>query len=118
MVRHFKNFIELSLYAGISCGVAFLVRLNPALLYPVLILRIGILMYCWFVIIEVEQNRVFGLILGTAILIGWVGGYWDYLEIYIAYNLSEIVSTLTALLVFVVIAISLWSQWNNGRGIK
>lgn len=118
MIRHFRNFVEISLYAGISCGVAFLVRLNPALFYPILILRIGILLYCWFVIAEVERNRVFGLILGAAVLIGWVGGYWDYFELYFHYNLSEIIGTATALLVFVVVVCSIWIHWNNGTTIQ
>lgn len=103
MLRHLKNLNELILYASISCGAAFLSRLFPAFLFPILLLRLGILAYCLYVIATIEKNREFAVILGGAIFIGAIGGYWDYLEIYIRYN-QGIIAKLLSLLTFVFLA--------------
>ena len=75
MFRHLKNLSELCFYSGISCGIAFIVRLEPAFFFPVLILRLAFLAYCWYIIALIEGNREFGAVLVVAILIGWFGGY-------------------------------------------
>ncbi len=103
MLRHLKNLNELVLYASISCGMAFLSRLSPAFLFPILLLRLGILGYCLYVIATIEKNKEFAMILGGALCLGMIGGYWDYMEITIRYN-QEITSKLLSLLVFVILA--------------
>ncbi len=110
-----KNLSELCLYAGISCGVAFIVRLEPAFFFPVLILRLAFLAYCWYVIILVEGNREFGAVLGAAILVGWLGGYWDYFELELAFNQSEIIGSFSILIAIIAIAFCLFIHWNYGK---
>jgi CDP-diglyceride synthetase len=103
MLRHLKNLNELILYASISCGAAFFTRLFPAFFFPILLLRLGVLAYCTYVIATIERNREFATIFGAALLIGTIGGSWDYLEVYIRYN-QELIAKLLSLLVFVTFA--------------
>lgn len=94
MIRHLKNFNELALYAGLSCAIAFFTRLNPAFFYPVLLLRISILLYCFYVLALAEGDKTLAVIIGAAIFIGWIGGYWDLIEIYFQFNLTNILNAL------------------------
>jgi hypothetical protein len=94
MIRHLKNFNELALYAGLSCAIAFFTRLNPAFFYPVLLLRLSILLYCFYVVALTENDKTLAIIIGAAIFIGWVGGYWDLIEVYFRFNLTNILNTL------------------------
>ncbi len=115
MLRHLKNINELALYAGLSCATAFMVRLNPAFFFPVLLARLAILAYCWYVITNVEQNRVFGAVLGVSILIGWFGGYWDLIEVHLNYKLQEIITNLTLIIAVIIVTFGFYLQWNHGR---
>jgi len=80
MLRHLKNANELILYASISCGAAFIGRLYPAFYFPILLLRLGIAGYCLYVIAGAEGNRDFAILLGGALFLGLVGGYWDLIQ--------------------------------------
>ena len=122
MLRHLKNLNELVLYASISCGAAFLSRLSPAFLFPIILLRLGVLGYCLYVIATIEKNREFAMILGGALFLGMIGGYWDYLEIYVRYN-QETIAKLLSLLIFVILAgiglvVYLGGSKNGSRSIK
>jgi hypothetical protein len=105
MLRHLKNLNELTLYAALSCGATFIARINPEFHYPLLLLRLSILAYCWFVIALLENNRAFGWLLGAAILLGLAGGNWDAIELQLEYNTQKLVSS--ALLVMGAILLGL-----------
>lgn len=100
-MRHLKNANELILYAAISCGAAFIGRLFPALYFPILLLRLAIFLYCLYVIATLERNRELAMILGSALLIGMVGGYWDLIEVWLRYDLAAIAQLITITLLFI-----------------
>jgi hypothetical protein len=113
MIRHLKNINEACVYAGISCGIAFLVRLNPALFYPVLFVRLGILFYCWFVIFRIENNKAIGAIIAASTLIGWLGGYWDYIELIFRYKGDEIIMTISLIIAIIIVGLFAWVKVNG-----
>lgn len=113
MLRHLKNFNELVLYASISCGLSFFARLNPSFFYAVLLLRLCVLGYAFYIIAGIEDNRVFGVCLGASVLVGLVGGNWDWLELQLKYNQSHLISTALLIAIFPVIAIVLYQQWGK-----
>ena len=115
MLRHLKNFNELVLYASISCGLSFFVRLNPSFFYAVLLLRLCVLGYAFYIIAGIEDNRVFGICLGSAVLVGLVGGNWDWLELQLKYNQSSIISNTLLLAIIPIIAFILWQQWGGKK---
>lgn len=115
MLRHLKNFNELVLYASISCGLSFFVRLNPSFFYAVLLLRLCVLSYAFYIIAGIEDNRVFGICLGTAVLVGLVGGYWDYLELQLKYNQEYLISTALLLGIIPIVGFILWQQWGGKK---
>lgn len=115
MFRHLKNTNELCLYSGFSCGLAFLVRIEPAFFFPVLILRLAILAYCFYVVAFVEGNKEFAVILTASILVGWLGGYWDYFEIVWSFNQSELMGTISFLIAIAAFCFILFIHWNYGR---
>lgn len=100
-MRHLKNANELVLYAAISCGAAFIGRLFPALYFPILLLRLAIFLYCLYVIATLERNRELAMILGSALFIGMIGGYWDLIEIWLRYDLEAIAQLVTISLLFI-----------------
>lgn len=115
-MRHLKNANELVLYAAISCGVAFIGRLFPALYFPILLLRLAIFLYCLYVIAVLERNRELAMILGSALFIGMIGGYWDLLEIWLRYDLSAITGLITITLLFIAALLGLFIYLrNNGQ---
>lgn len=85
MLRHLKNANELVLYASISCGAAYLARLNPPFHFPILLLRVATLGYCGYVIACAEGNKDLAIVIGGAMLIGMIGGYWDLIEVHSRY---------------------------------
>ena len=109
MIRHLKNFNELVVYASLSTGLAFFVRLHPAFFFPLLLLRIAIIMYAIFIIGNIEHNKAFASALIAAILLGIIGGNWDWIELNFIYNqaqliiLSSIVSALSVGLIAVIL---------------
>lgn len=117
MLRHLKNTNELILYASLSCGAAFLGRILPPFYFPILFLRLGIFIYCFFIIVKAEGNTELGIILGAAIFLGILGGYWDLIEIHLRYNLAQVASTITAVLVFVASTLVILYQL-RGNGSK
>lgn len=118
MIRHFKNMVELSCYASISCAFAFLVRIRPEFLYPVSILKLAILVYCIYIIFAVEGETVFCVLLCSAVLIGWLGGYWDLIELLLNFNSEEVASLTTSLLFISSVAIFVGFLWNRANGNK
>lgn len=98
MIRHLKNFQELAVYGGVSCAVAFFVRINPAFFYPVLLLRISILLYCFYIIALTENQKNIAVILSAAIFIGWLGSSWDLIEIYFNFDFEGILTQATVIL--------------------
>lgn len=56
MLRHLKNITELTLYASISCGLAFVGRLFPAFYFPIVLFRLGVIGYCGYVVCYQERN--------------------------------------------------------------
>ncbi|MFM6051974.1 MAG: hypothetical protein ACKPA7_10095 [Sphaerospermopsis kisseleviana] len=115
MLRHLKNFNELVLYASISCGLSFFVRLNPSFFYAVLLLRLCVLGYAFYVIADIENNRVFGICLGTSVLVGLIGGNWDWLELQSKYNQSDLISTALLIAIIPIIGFILWQQWGGKK---
>lgn len=116
MIRHLKNTNELVLYASLSCGAAYVGRLLPPFYFPILLLRLGIFSYCLYVVGNLEKNREFAIILGGAVFIGMLGGYWDYLELLIKYDSSKVTASLSsALLLALAICTVIYQVRNNGR---
>jgi hypothetical protein len=90
MLRHLQNLNELVIYASISCGAAFFARIFPAFHYPILLVRIGLIGYCIYVIAWTEGNKVLAILLSGALILGMLGGNWDWLEIYLSFNQDSI----------------------------
>ncbi len=112
-MRHLKNANELVLYAAISCGAAFIGRLFPALYFPILLLRLAIFLYCVYVIASLEKNRELALIIGSALFIGMIGGYWDLIEIWLRYDLGAIAQLITITLLFIASLFGLFIYMKN-----
>ncbi|MFB2982868.1 hypothetical protein [Microseira sp. BLCC-F43] len=106
MLRHLKNANELVLYASISCGAAYLARLNPPFHFPIMLLRLGVLGYCGYIIAIAEGNKDLAIVVGGALLIGTIGGYWDLIEVHQKYVSPEMVVTLTVTALAVIITAS------------
>lgn len=118
-MRHLKNLNELVLYASLSCGATFVGRIVPALYFPILLLRLSISLYCIYVIANLENNRELAIILGTAIFIGMIGGYWDLIEIWIRYDFKSIARLATIILLFVAALLALYIYTkNNGKACE
>lgn len=98
MLRHLQNLNELVIYASISCGAAFIGRIFPAFHSPILLLRLGVFGYCVFVIAKAEGNRELAIVLSGALVIGMIGGNWDWLEIYLQFN-QELLSRYLTILI-------------------
>lgn len=112
-MRHLLNATELALYASVSCGFAFLTRLLPAFFWPVLLLRLGVFAYCLVVIAKAEGQRELAVVIASAVFIGLCGGYFDYLEILLRYDLPAVVSKVTALVCFASMGSLLYFQFKR-----
>lgn len=106
MIRHLNNFNELVLYAAISTGAAYFSRVNPVFYFPVLMLRIATLGYALYVIGSIQQNRPFALCLVSALILGWIGGYWDFLELQMTYNQAEFLAVASLILGGIIAALA------------
>ena len=89
MIRHLSNINELIIYSSLSAGAAIFVRVNPSFYFPVLMLRLAILAYALYVVANIQANKPFAYCLMAALLLGWLGGNWDYFELQILYNQAE-----------------------------
>lgn len=118
MMRHLKNVNELVLYAAVSCGVAFLSRLIPGLWFPLLLLRLAILGYCIYVIGWLEQKRHVGLLVGVAMFLGSIGGYWDLLEVYFRYNPNFIMGSASVILIALGVTCFGWNEYRVKKDAK
>ncbi len=106
MIRHLNNISELVIYAALSTGAAFFVRLHPAFYFPILLLRLSVLCYAIYVVGNVQSNRPFAYCLIAALILGWLGGYWDYLELQIVFNHSEFIAACSLILGLVIAALA------------
>jgi hypothetical protein len=118
MLRHLKNANELVIYATISCGAAFIGRILPAFYFPILLLRLAIFGYCIYVIGFTEKNKELAVILGGALFIGMVGGYWDLIEVYLRYDLAKILNTITFVLLFLLFVSAMIIKVHHGKASK
>lgn len=114
-MRHLKNFQELAVYGGVSCAVAFFVRINPAFFYPVLLLRISILAYCFYIIALIENQKNIAVILSAAIFIGWLGSCWDLIEIYLNFDLDGILTQVVSVVGITFIAACIYLGIQNAK---
>jgi hypothetical protein len=111
MFQHTKNILELSLYSGVSCALSFMTRILPATYYPILILRLLILLYCLYVINKVENQKVLAYLLSAAIFIGFIGGFWDLVEVYLLlYGNQLITAIFTSLIIILFCAFLFFTQ--------
>lgn len=117
MLRHLKNTNELVLYASLSCGAAYLGRLLPPFYFPILLLRLGIFAYCLYVIGNLEKNREFAILLGGALFIGVIGGYWDYIELLIKFDSAKVVAPLSGAF-FLSLTSAIFYRVNRGGQIS
>jgi hypothetical protein len=120
MLRHLKNANELVIYASISCGLAFIGRLFPAFYFPIFLLRLGMSGYCLYIIAGSEGNKELAILLGSALILGLLGGYWDLIEVYLRYDASRIVSVLmfVTCILLVVLGIVLHFKTNEKTSKK
>jgi hypothetical protein len=98
MIRHLSNINELVVYAALSTGAAFFVRLNPAFFFPVLLLRLSLLCYAIYIMGNIQSNKPFAYCLIAALSLGMIGGNWDYLELQILYNQAEFMAVSSLIL--------------------
>jgi hypothetical protein len=115
MLRHLQNLNELVIYAAISCGAAFIGRIFPAFYYPILLLRLGVLGYCLYVIGRSEGNRELAFVLGGALLLGMVGGNWDWVEVYLRFNQELIGRWFSIILCLGLAVVGAWLYGTTGK---
>ena len=118
MLRHLKNATELTLYASLSCGAGFLARLVPAFYIPIMLLRLGIFVYCFIVLFRAEGQKELAILIGSALLIGFVGANLDLLEVIVRYDLHALITTITAVSLLgalIAIVYSIWVASQSGR---
>lgn len=119
MLRHLKNANELILYASISCGAAFIGRMFPAFYFPILLLRLGIAGYCLYVIAGTEGNKELAILLGGALFLGMLGGYWDLIEVYLRYDAPRIISSVMLVACILLTALGIVLHFKtNGKASK
>jgi hypothetical protein len=106
MIRHLSNINELVVYASLSAGAAIFSRLNPAFYFPILLLRLSVLCYAIYVIGSIQQNRPFALCLIAALILGMIGGNWDYIELQLTYNQAEFMAVSSLLFGGVIAALA------------
>lgn len=107
MLRHLQNINELIIYAAISCGAAFIGRLFPAFYYPIFLLRIGVLAYCALIIFGAEGRKHLALTLSGAMFLGLLGGYWDWIELYLRFN-QELIGRYFVVLIVTVFTVGIF----------
>ena len=69
-------------------------------------LRLSLLGYALYVVGNIQSNRPFAYCLIAALILGWLGGYWDYLELQIVFNQSEFIAACSLILGLVIAAIA------------
>lgn len=112
---HIKNINELVFYAGISCLIAFATRFYPIFFLPVLLLRICLLFYCIYLAFSIKYRNQIAGIIAIAMLIGWIGGYWDLIELYLRFNSAEFVKNLMLMSVLPIILFTLYLKSNHNQ---
>ncbi|QFS52889.1 hypothetical protein GXM_10153 [Nostoc sphaeroides CCNUC1] len=55
------------------------------------------------------------MIIGASIFIGWIGGYWDLVEIYLNFDMQNILTKGITLIAIPLIAASLYLSVRNGK---
>jgi hypothetical protein len=115
MLRHLKNINELIIYSAASCGLSWFSRLNPTFFYVVMMARLSVLAYCFYIVSGIEGNKIFSYCLGAALLLGIIGGYWDVIEINLKFNAVSIVSNGLIILVVMLIGIMLFVNYKGKK---
>jgi hypothetical protein len=115
MLRHLKNINELIIYSAISCGLSWFSRLNPTFFYVVMMARLSVLAYCFYIVSGLEGNKIFSYCLGASLLLGMLGGYWDVIEIQLRFNAVSIVSNGLIILVVMLIGSMLFVGYKGRK---
>lgn len=79
----------------------------------ILLLRLCILAYAFYIIGTIEDNKIFGYCLGASVLVGLIGGYYDLMELHIKYNQSQIINILMIVLFIPLIFMFLYQQYRG-----
>lgn len=94
MFSHLRTINELVFYAGLSCLLAFFTRLYPVFFFPAFMLRIGVLIYCLYSMFTIRYRKPVLEIICIGVLLGWIGGYQDLIEVYFHFNPAEFVKNM------------------------
>ena len=113
-LRHLKRLNALAFYAGLSCLAAFFTRLYPVFFFPLLLLRLSILAYCLSMFASTRENRKLAGFISAALLLGWIGGYWDVVEVFLHWNAPGFSQGLTWMAMAAVLCFLFLLQ-NNGK---
>lgn len=108
MFSHLKTINELVFYAGLSCLLAFFTRLYPVFFFPSLMLRACVLIYCLYSIFTIPYRKPVIDIICIACLLGWLGGYWDLIELYLRFNAAEFIKNMMLVALVPIILFSLY----------
>jgi hypothetical protein len=119
LYKNLKNLNEAILWASSSCALGFFSRLMPTFIFPIMMLRLSITIFCLYNVSNAPSRGArfsYGVI-GGAMLFGFVGSYWDYIEILIHYESDEIASVLgvISLIAVVLLGLHYWSKNKNDK---
>ncbi len=119
LYRNLKNLNEAILWAAGSCSLGFFARLMPTFTFPIMMLRLSITIFCLYNVSNAPSRGTrFGYgVIGGAMMFGFIGSYWDYLEVLVHYESDEISSVLSVIGVIVVALLSL-HYWSNNKNDK
>ena len=110
-----KNVNTLVLCSSFSCTLTFLVRLQPELYWPVVMLEVSLVLYC----LHESLNSVFFRLIVAGLVFGVVCGNSDYLELLFKFDSERIISTITTIVISVLMILCLillivWSRRQDG----
>lgn len=85
-----------------------------------MLLRIGVFSYCIWVVTLGENNKILAGIISSAVLIGMVGGYWDYIDVILQFNPEAISRTITIVVctLVAITGIAIQVRSANGKASK
>lgn len=99
MYRNLKNLNEFVLWAGVSASLGFFTRLFPSFWFVALMLRIAFNLFCLYNVLNApkKSTKFTFLFISGANNFGYIGSFWDYLEILIIYKQTGIIQIITVL---------------------
>ena len=71
-----------------------------------LLLRLSLLAYAIYVVGNIQANKPFAFCLLAALFLGWIGGYFDLLELQLTYNQAEFLAAASLILGGIIAAIA------------